>query len=335
MELRADRRAVRGRATRRGSAPGHAPVRRGARADGGRAAVVAALRTAAAAHPTRPSRGRSNARSSTSPPCGCRSPACTPPGCPAAGVPWFMTIFGRDTLITCLQTLLLGPDLARTALHALAELQAVSDDPAIDAEPGKIVHELRTGTRGRQLVLALLRIGRCHAAVPRSCSRRCGAGPATTPSSSRCGRRRWRRWGGSTTRADLDGDGFVEFSRRAPGGLEVQSWKDSWDSQRFADGRVATPPIAAAEVQGYVFDAKTRLAEIALVVWRDRELAARLEHEAAVLSQRFDRAFWVERGGYYALALDRDKASGRQPLLQHGSAALERDRAVASRRRGR
>ena len=131
---------------------------------------------------------------------------------------------------------------------------------------------------------------------------------------------------------DLDGDGFVEFARRAPGGLEIQSWKDSWDSQRFADGRVATPPIAAAEVQGYVFDAKTRLAEIALVVWRDRDLAARLEHEAAVLSQRFDRAFWIEDSAALRPRARRRQTPGRQPLLEHGSVALERDRAVASRR---
>ena len=236
---------------------------------------------------------------------------------PAAGVPWFMTIFGRDTLITCLQTLLLGPDLARTALHALAEIQAVADDPTIDAEPGKIVHELR---RGRAAENWFSRYYGSVDATPLFLDPAVG-GVAVDR------RRRPRRvvtaggargtCGGSTTTATRDGDGFVEFARRAPGGLEVQSWKDSWDSQRFADGRVAKPPIAAAEVQGYVFDAKTRLAEIALVVWRDRELAARLEHEAAVLSQRFDRAFWVERGGYYALALDRDKV-GRQPLLEMG-----------------
>ena len=213
---------------------------------------------------------------------------------PAAGVPWFMTIFGRDTVITCLQTLLLGPDLARTALHALAEIQASADDPTIDAEPGKIVHELRRGRAADNW------FPRYYGSVD------------ATPLFLILLSEVWR-WTGDDglveslrpaalaalawidDRADLDGDGFVEFARRAPGGLEVQSWKDSWDSQRFADGRVATPPIAAAEVQGYVFDAKTRLAEIALVVWRDRDLAARLEHEAAVLSQRFDRAFWVER----------------------------------------
>ena len=233
---------------------------------------------------------------------------------PAAGVPWFMTVFGRDTLITCLQTLLLGPDLARTALHALAELQAVADDPQIDAEPGKIVHELRRG-RAAEAWFA-----RYYGTVD------------ATPLFLILLSEVWR-WTGDDglveslrpaalaalgwidDHGDLDGDGFVEFSRRAAGGLEIQSWKDSWDSQRFADGRVAKTPIAAAEVQGYVFDAKTRLAEIALVVWRDRDLAARLEHEAAVLSQGFDRAFWIEQGGYYALGLDREK----HPIDSHCS----------------
>ncbi len=107
---------------------------------------------------------------------------------------------------------------------------------------------------------------------------------------------------------DRDGDGFVEFQKRAPRGLDVQSWKDSFDSQRFHDGRIAEAPIAPCEVQGYVYDAKRRIAEIAREVWRDRPLADRLEVEAAELKQRFDEAFWVEdRGGFYALALDAEK----------------------------
>src|SRR5581483_5030045 len=107
---------------------------------------------------------------------------------------------------------------------------------------------------------------------------------------------------------DRDGDGFVEYVRRSPRGLLVQSWKDSGDSQRFHDGRIAEAPIAPCEVQGYVFDAKLRTAELAREVWRDRDLAERLEREAAELRRRFDEAFWIEaRGGYYALALDRDK----------------------------
>src|SRR6185295_18274565 len=107
---------------------------------------------------------------------------------------------------------------------------------------------------------------------------------------------------------DKDGDGFVEYQRRTDVGLENQSWKDSGDSQRFHDGRFAQPPIAPCEVQGYVYDAKRRLAELAREVWRDRELATRLDKEADELQKRFDEAFWVgERGGFYALALDADK----------------------------
>ena len=107
---------------------------------------------------------------------------------------------------------------------------------------------------------------------------------------------------------DLDGDGFVEFSRRSGHGLEVQSWKDSPDSQRFADGRVAEGPIAASEVQGYVYDAKLRPRSSRARCSATTELAERLEREAAELRERFDRAFWVERhGGFYALALDGEK----------------------------
>src|SRR5207244_7822714 len=107
---------------------------------------------------------------------------------------------------------------------------------------------------------------------------------------------------------DRDGDGFVEYEKRAPHGLDNQSWKDSLDSQRFSDGRLAHTPIAPCEVQGYVYDAKRRTAEIARAVWRDRPLADRLEREAEELKQRFDEAYWIEDdGGFFALALDGDK----------------------------
>jgi glycogen debranching enzyme len=226
---------------------------------------------------------------------------------PAAGMPWFMTVFGRDTLITCLQTLLFGPELAQSALQTLADLQASQDDPSIDAEPGKIVHEVRDG-RGAQawfpayygtldstpLYLVLLsEVWRWtdDAGLVRALKE-----PAL----------RALEW--IDKYGDLDGDGFVEYRKRSPKGLDNQSWKDSGVSQKFADGRMAVPPIAPVEVQGYVYDAKLRTAELAREVWRDRELAERLEREAAELRVRFDEAFWVDaRGGYYALALDADK----------------------------
>ncbi len=229
---------------------------------------------------------------------------------PAAGMPWFMTVFGRDTIITSLQTLLFGPELARGALEVLAELQATEDDPSSDAEPGKIVHEVRHGKAARTwfaryygtvdatpLYLVLLsEVWRWtdDAVLVRDLRE-----PAL----------RALRW--IDEYGDRDGDGFVEYEKRSERGLDNQSWKDSGDSQRFADGRVASTPIAPAEVQGYVFDAKKRMAELAREAWRDRALAERLDREADELKKRFDDAYWIEeRGGYYALALD----GGKQPV---------------------
>jgi glycogen debranching enzyme len=225
---------------------------------------------------------------------------------PAAGAPWFMAVFGRDTIITCLQTLLFGPELARTALDTLAALQATDDDPSIDAEPGKIVHEVRHGKAARSW------FPRYYGTVD--------ATPLFLVLLSEV----WR-WTGDWELVsrledpalaalrwiddfgDRDGDGFVEYKRRTPRGLENQSWKDSWDSQRFHDGRIAEPPIAPCEVQGYVYDAKRRTAELAREVWREPLLAERLEREADELRRRFDEAYWLPERGCFALALDADK----------------------------
>ena len=259
---------------------------------------------------------------------------------PAAGMPWFMTVFGRDTLITSLQTMLLGPELATASLDALASLQARDDDPAIDAEPGKIVHELRRGRAAETW------FGTYYGTVD--------ATPLFLVLLSEV----WR-WSGDSEiverlrepalaalrwvdeYGDRDGDCFVEYERRTPRGLENQSWKDSGDSQRFHDGSFARTPIAAAEVQGYVYDAKVRLAELARQVWRDEPLAARLETEAAELRRRFDEQFWVaDRGGFYALALDAAKqrvdslCSNIGHLLWSGIVPPERVEAVANQLMG-
>jgi glycogen debranching enzyme len=227
----------------------------------------------------------------------------------AAGLPWFMTLFGRDTLLTSFQTLPLGDGLARAALRRLGELQADADDPRRDAEPGKVLHEVRRGK-----VAALTRQFPYYGSAD------------STPLYLILLSEVWR-WSGDDAFvaeleaparraldwlerfADLDGDGFVEFERRAPNGIEIQCWRDSWDSMRYQDGTIARAPLAVADVQAYAYAARIRTAELARRVWRDEPLAARLEADAARLRDRFDEAFWVERDGigYYALALDADK----------------------------
>jgi glycogen debranching enzyme len=251
----------------------------------------------------------------------------------AAGMPWFMTVFGRDTAITSLQTLLLGPEIAMGALDALTELQAHEEDATIDAEPGKIVHEVREGR------CAETWFARYYGSID------------STPLYLVLLAETWR-WTDDSSFAqrmrepallalewidrygDRDGDGFVEYSRKVDSGLANQSWKDSGDSQRFQDGSFATPPIAAVEVQGYVYDAKRGLAQLAREVWRDKPLAERLEREADELRARFDESFWVDGRGFYALALDGEKrpvdsrASNMGHLLWSGIVPPERVAAV-------
>jgi glycogen debranching enzyme len=255
---------------------------------------------------------------------------------PAAGLPWFMTLFGRDTLITSFQELLLGPGPAAAALHALADDQAEVDDPERDAEPGKIVHELRRGKT------ALVWTDRYYGTVD------------ATPLFLVLLSELWR-WSGddAIVRAleqparkalgwiesygDRDGDGFVEYMRRGSHGIDNQNWKDSWNSMVFHDGSFAQAPIAPVEVQGYVYDAKLRTSELARRVWGDEETAARLEQEAAELRERFNEVFWLEDRGWYALGLDRDKrpvdalASNMGHLLWSGIVPAERVAQVAER----
>ena len=252
---------------------------------------------------------------------------------PAAGTPWFMTVFGRDTLITCLQTLTFGPGLAASALRVLAGTQADFDDPERDAEPGKIIHEMRRGKAAlawtdryygtvdaTPLFLVLLsELWRWtnDAAIARELEE-----PAR------------RALGWIDGPGDRDGDGFVEYERRSRRGIDNQSWKDSHVSMPFRDGAYASAPIASVEVQGYVYDAKIRSAELAREVWGDPELADRLEREAAALRARFNEAFWVD-DSYYALGLDRDKrpidalGSNMGHLLWSGIVPRERLAAVA------
>lgn len=223
---------------------------------------------------------------------------------PAAGAPWFMTVFGRDTLIVCLQSMLFGPDLSRGALRVLAALQSDEDDAERDAEPGKIIHEMRRGKAAQSWA------GRYYGTVDATplflillSEHWRWTNDATLPRELEANARRALAWIDGP--GDPDGDGFVEYHRRARRGIRNQSWKDSENSMAFRDGTLAESPIAAAEVQGYVYDAKLRMAELAREVWNDPGLAARLESDAADLKMRFDASFWVD--GHYALGLDREK----------------------------
>jgi glycogen debranching enzyme len=229
---------------------------------------------------------------------------------PAAGLPWFMAAFGRDSLITSFQALPFVPGLAETALVTLAQMQAHGVDEFRDAEPGKILHELR--------------FGELTAFEERPHSPYYGAADTT---------QLWlvlldeyERWTGrddvvhaleAPARAalrwidefgDRDGDGYVEYQSRNPEtGLPNQCWRDSPASIQYADGTIASLPRATCELQGYVYDAKSRAARLARTVWDDPALADRLEEEAAALKERFNRDFWLDDLGYYALALDGDK----------------------------
>ncbi len=233
-----------------------------------------------------------------------------PGSLPAAGLPWFMAIFGRDSLITSLQALPFVPALAATTLRTLALVQGRVFDPFRDEEPGKILHELRLGEltafeerphspyygSADSTMLFLILLDEYE---------RWSGDRALVASLEREARAAidWiDRWG------DRDADGFVEYERRnSETGLENQGWKDSWDSITFADGTVATTPRATCELQGYVYDAKIRTARLARLVWADPVWADRLEREAHELKEHFNDAFWIPERGFFALALDGDK----------------------------
>jgi glycogen debranching enzyme len=228
---------------------------------------------------------------------------------PAAGMPWFMAVFGRDSLITAYQTLLLGSDLPLGTTDLLASYQGKAVDPLREEEPGKILHEIRFGE-----------VAHFKEWVQFPYYGTVDATPLFLILVSEV-----FRWTGDTDQAhecrdavvkaldwidryaDKDGDGFYEYGKMTPTGLDNQNWRDSWDSMVFRDGTHADGPIASADVQGYVYDAKLRIAELAREIWKDEPWAVRLEQEAAELKERFNDAFWVENGQFFALGLDRNK----------------------------
>ena len=231
---------------------------------------------------------------------------------PAAGLPWFMTIFGRDSILTSLQALPFTSELASTTLLALAERQGTRIDDFRDEDPGRILHEMR--------------YGEMTAFEERPHSPYYGNADATMLYVILLDE--YERWTGDvklvrelehsaraalnwiSDYADLQGNGYVSYQRRNPKtGLENQCWKDSWDSISYRNGDLPGFPRATCELQGYAYDAKMRGARLARLVWKDPAYADHLEKEAADLKRRFNRDFWVKDGEYFAVALDGD---GRQ-----------------------
>src|SRR5262249_45967757 len=280
---------------------------------------------------------------------------------PAAGLPWFMTMFGRDSILTSLQALPFAPELGATTLRELGLRQGYRVDDFRDEDPGRILHEMR--------------YGELTAFEERPHSPYYGTADATPLYVVLLDE--YERWTGDRALvrdlehearaalnwideyADLQGNGYIAYQRRnEETGLENQCWKDSWDSISYHDGRLPGFPRATCELQGYAYDAKVRGARLAREIWRDPEYADALEKSAADLKRRFNRDFWVKDGGYFAHALESDGSkvdalasnNGHPPRGGHGrqeegevggrplegpAALLRRGRAPARRGEGR
>lgn len=255
----------------------------------------------------------------------------------AAGIPWFMTLFGRDSLITAYQALPFFPAAARDTLRALARLQGRQVDALRVEEPGKILHEYRsptfTGAEHSAAIfpyygaidatpLFLMLLARLHEVT----------GDLAFVASLRQPALRALEW--LDTYGDRDADGYIEYLRVSSQGLDNQGWKDSSDAVRFRDGRLASAPIALCEAQGYAYAAKMGMAGL-FTALGETDRAAQLRAEAFTLKTRFNHDFWMPDRGYYALGLDGEKrqidalTSNPGHLLWTGIADTDKARQVA------
>jgi glycogen debranching enzyme len=230
---------------------------------------------------------------------------------PGGGLPWFMTMFGRDSLITAYEAMPFHQELGQATLEALAELQSQEWDDWRDAEPGKLPHELRRGTLAATGKIPHTPYYGAHDTTPLWLivldEYESWSGETTLVQRLEPNLRAALEW--LEGPADLDGDGYVEYRRRSSSekALDNHCWRDSGDSIRFADGRCADPPIATAEHQGLAYQARLRAARLLRVAFDDDGEARRLEEEASSLKERFNNDFWNSRRRQYVLALDGEK----------------------------
>jgi glycogen debranching enzyme len=256
----------------------------------------------------------------------------------AAGVPWYVAVFGRDSLLTAHQLLMVNPRPAREALELLAAHQGTRVDDWRDEQPGKILHEIRRGElAGAGIVPHTPYYGSVDSTplfVVLYAQHLRWTGDLAFAQKLLPAAEAALRW--IDEYGDMDGDGFVEYLCRSAGGIRNQGWKDSHDAIVHADGRLAEPPIALSEVQGYVFLAKMRMADVYEALDRPDD-ADRLSAEAEALRRRFNEAFWMEDEHYFAAALDADKRQVRTVTSNPGHGLychiIDEDKALAVAKR--